>query len=166
MVKIGGNYVLSGHDVTKLGPAAEGLYVISGYPQWSEAIGTEYDKIYRETIGMDDFGKEKDSDRFLVPSYQWATWESIYTIKEVVEETGWQSMADTPKFITVLEGRKFRLGVAHPEGDKVFRQEDHLTIKGLWIEQIKDAKLTLAERVPAEGTVYPAAIDYLKDEPF
>jgi branched-chain amino acid transport system substrate-binding protein len=166
MAKIGGNYVLSGHDVTSLGPAAEGLYVISGYPQWAEAVGTEFDKLYREAIGMDDYGKEKGSDRFLVSSYQWATWESIYTIKEVVEEVQWKSKDDTPRFITALEGRQFKLSAAHPEGNKQFRREDHLTIKGLWIEQIKDGKLTLAERVPAENAVYPASIDYAKDEPF
>jgi branched-chain amino acid transport system substrate-binding protein len=166
MVKIGGNYVLSGQNVTGLGPAAEGLYVLSGYPQWAKTIGTEYDKIYRQTIGMDDYGREIGTGRYLVPSYQWSTWESIYAIKEVVEESGWQSGADTPKFVTTLEGKRFKLSVAHPEGDKYFRPEDHLSVKGLWIEQIKDAKLTVAERIPATETIYPPMVNYPKEEPF
>ncbi len=166
ITKIGGNYVASGQDITALGPAAEGLYVISGYPQWAETVGTEHDKIYRQTIGMDSFGKEIGSGKYLVPSYQWATWESIYTIKEIIEESGWTSKSDTPKFITTLEGKKLKLGVAHPEGDKYFRAADHLAIKGLWIEQIKNGKLTVANRIPAANVIYPPMVDYPKEDPF
>ena len=166
IVKIGGNYVASGQDITKLGPSAENLYIITGYPQWAGAINSKLDKAYRKTIGMDDFGKETGTGKYLVPSYQWATWESIYAIKEMVEKTGWKSKADTPKFITALENTKFKANVDHPEGDKYFRKADHLTIKGLWIEQIKNGKLTLAKRVGPKDATYPAVVDYSKEEPF
>jgi branched-chain amino acid transport system substrate-binding protein len=166
VAKIGGNYVASGQDIGALGAPAEGLYILSGYPQWAEAVGTPFDKAYREAVGMDDLGKEKGTGKYLVPSYQWATWEAIFAVKELVEESGWGGKADTPKFISALENKKFKLGNAHPEGDKYFRAADHLSIKGLWIEQIKAGKLTVAKRISAEDTLYPSLVDYPKDEPF
>jgi branched-chain amino acid transport system substrate-binding protein len=166
MTKIGGNYVLSGQDVRNLGPASEGLYVLTGYPQLAEEINTEFDRVYRKTIGMDDKGREEGTGKYLVPSYQWATWESIYTIKEVVEETGWKSKADTAKFVNTLESKRFKQSEAHPEGDKYFRAEDHLAIKGLWIEQIKDGKLRVAKRIEAKEVIYTSMVNYPKEEPF
>lgn len=166
IARIGGNYVLSGQDIEKLGEVAEGLYVITGYPQEAREMGTEYDRAYREAIGMDDRGLEIGTGRHLVPSYQYSTWESIYAIKEIVEEIGWTGRADTPGFIKALEGRRFKLSFSHPEGDKYFRPEDHLSIKGLWIEQVKGGRLPVVKRIPAEDTVYPPMVNYPKEEPF
>jgi branched-chain amino acid transport system substrate-binding protein len=166
IVKIGGNYVLSGQDIEKLGPAAEGLYVITGYPQEAKELRTPYDQAYRKAIGMDDQGLEIGTGKHLVPSYQWSTWEAIYAIKEVIEETGWTGKKDTPDFIKKLEGKRFKLSYAHPEGDKYFRPEDHLCIKGLWIEQVKGGRLVVFKRIPAEDTVYPPMVNYPKEQPF
>ncbi len=166
MVKIGGNYVLSGQDIEKLGPPAEGLYVITGYPQEAKEMKTPYDQAYRKAIGMDDMGLEIGTGKHLVPSYQWSTWESIYAIKEVIEETGWTGKTDTPKFITKLEGKRFKLSYAHPEGDKYFRPEDHLSIKGDWVEQVKGGNLAIAKRIPAENMIYPPIVNYPKEKPF
>ncbi len=166
IVKIGGNYVLSGQDIEKLGPPAEGLYVITGYPQEAKEMRTPYDQAYRKAIGMDDNGLEIGTGKHLVPSYQWSTWEAIYAIKEVIEETGWTGKTDIPKFIIKLEGKRFNLSYAHPEGDKYFRPEDHLSIKGVWIEQVKGGKLAVFKRIPAVDTIYPPMVNYPKNEPF
>jgi len=165
IVKIGGNYVASGQEIEKLGAPAEGLYVIAGYPQEAKEMDKEYDRVYRETIGMDDKGLETGTGRHLVPSYQWSTWESIYAIKEVIEEMGWAGKADTPGFIRTLEGKRFKQSFAHPEGDKYIRPEDHLSIKGLWIEQVKGGKLIIFRRIPAEDTMYSPMVNYPKEEP-
>ncbi len=165
IVKFGGNYVLSGQDIEKLGPPAEGMYVITGYPQYAEALNNPYDREYRKAIGMDDFGREEGTGKHLVPSYQWSTWEAFYTIKEVIEKSGWKSKADTPKFITTLEGMCFKQSIAHPEGDKCIRAEDHLALKGAYIEQVKGGKLVVVKRIPPEDMTYPPAVNYPKDQP-
>lgn len=166
MVKVGGNYVASGQEIEKLGPPAEGLYVVTGYPQVAKEVGTEADQVYRETIGMDGMGLELDSGKHLVPSYQWSTWESIYAIQEIVEASGWAGKDDTPAFVKALEGKRFKESAAHPEGDKYFRAQDHLSIKGLWIEQIKDGRLKVVKRIPAEDTIYTPMVNYPEEEPF
>jgi branched-chain amino acid transport system substrate-binding protein len=162
--KIGANYVLSGQDLGTI-PEAEGMYVISGYPQFSSAIGTEFDAQYREITGVDETGLEEGTGESLVPSYQWSTWETLWTIKEIGEEIGWKDKADTCEFIETLEGFQFEEGLAHPEGPKFFRPEDHLSMKGAWIEQLVGAELQVAARVDAEAMAYPAVVNYPEEQP-
>lgn len=164
LVKVGGNYVLSGQDIEKLGAPAEGVYVVTGYPQEARELDSEHDRLYRKTIGMDDHGREIGNGKRLVSSYQWATWEAIYAIKEIVEESGWSSKADTPKFIQALEQKRFTRSAAHPEGDKHFRNRDHLSLKGAWIEQVQGGRLKVVKRIPAEDMVYPPMVNY-QEEP-
>jgi branched-chain amino acid transport system substrate-binding protein len=161
LVKVGGNYVLSGQDIEKLGAPAEGVYVMTGYPQAARELDAEADRLYRRTIGMDEHGRELGTGKHLVPSYQWSTWEAIYAIKEIVEESGWGSKADTPKFIQALEQKRFVGGANHPEGDKQFRSRDHLSLKGAWIEQVKGGRLTVVKRIPPDDLTYPAMVNYL-----
>jgi ABC-type branched-subunit amino acid transport system substrate-binding protein len=165
LVKVGGNYVLSGQDIGKLGAPAEGVYVVTGYPQEARELDSEPDRLYRKTIGMDEHGREVGTGRRLVPSYQWATWEAIHAIKEVVEESGWTGKSDTPKFILALEQKRFTRSAAHPEGDKHFRDRDHLSLKGAWIEQVQGGRLKVVKRVPPEDLTYPATVNYPQEQP-
>ncbi|MEW6275516.1 MAG: ABC transporter substrate-binding protein [Bacillota bacterium] len=164
LVKIGGNYVISGQKIEELGKPAEGLYVVTGYPTW--ATSDEYDLAYRKAIGMDDKGRETGSGKALVPSYQWSTWETLHAIRDVIIASGWTGKKDTPKFIQKLEEMKFQKSLSYPEGDKYFRPEDHLVIKGAWIEQIKDGKLSVVKRIPAETILYQPMINLPKEQPF
>jgi branched-chain amino acid transport system substrate-binding protein len=163
LVKVGGNYVLSGQDIEKLGAPAQGVYVMTGYPQEARELDSEHDRLYRRTIGMDEHGREIGTGKHLVPSYQWATWEAIYAIKEIVEESGWGSKADTPKFIQALEQKRFVGGANHPEGDKQFRSRDHLSLKGAWIEQVQGGRLKVVKRIPPDELTYPAMVNYLQE---
>lgn len=162
VARIGGNYVLSGQDIPGLGAPAEGMYVVSGYPQYASAMDSKFDVEYREAIGMDDKGLEKATGKHLVPSYQWSTWESLNAIKAVIEESGWTSKADTMKFITTLEGHKFTESADFPSGDKYFRPEDHLSVKDIWIEEVKGGELVIAERLNGPDLLYDPLIDYTK----
>jgi branched-chain amino acid transport system substrate-binding protein len=160
LVKVGGNYVLSGQEIEKLGAPGDGVYVVTGYPQEAKELDSEHDRAYRQAIGMDDQGREVGTGRRLVPSYQWATWEALHAIKAVVEESGWTGKADTPKFIQALERKRFARSAAHPEGDKQFRDRDHLSLKGAWIEQVQGGRLRVVKRIPAEDMVYPPMVNY------
>jgi branched-chain amino acid transport system substrate-binding protein len=165
LAKVGGNYVLSGQDIEKLGPPAEGVYVVTGYPQDARELESEHDRLYRKTIGMDEQGREIGTGKRLVPSYQWATWEAIYAIKEIIEESGWTSKADTPKFIQALEQKRFTRSAAHPEGDKQFRPQDHLSLKGAWIEQVQGGRLKVVKRIPPAELIYPPMVNYPQEQP-
>lgn len=162
IVRVGGNYVVAGQNIADLGEGAEGMYVVSGYPQNAAAMGSEFDQEYRDAIGMDDQGRETKNGEYLVASYQWSTWESLNAIKRVIEETGWKSKADTMTFIEKLEGHEFEESADFPSGDKYFRPEDHLSVKDIWIEQVKDGELVIAQRIDGENLLYEPMVDYTK----
>lgn len=156
--RIGGNYVLSGQNIEELGADAEGMYVVAGYPQNASAIDSDVDAEYRDWIGMDDQGRDESGDP-MVASYQWSTWESLNAIKTIVEESGWESRDDTMDFITTLEGYEFEQSLDFPEGPKHFRPEDHLSVKGAWIEQVTDGQLDVAARLDPESLIYEPEVD-------
>lgn len=160
VVKIGGNYVLAGQNIADLGDAAEGMYVVSGYPQNAGAMDSEFDQEYREAIGMDDQGRESETGEHLVASYQWSTWESLNAIKQIIEESGWKSKDDTMTFIETLEGHEFEESADFPSGSKYFRAEDHLSVKDIWIEQVQDGELEIAARLDGEDLLYEPMVDY------
>lgn len=157
--RIGGNYVLSGQEISELGEDAEGMYVVAGYPQNAEAIDTDIDTEYREWTGMDAQGREEESGDRLVASYQWSTWESLNAIKTIIEESGWESRDDTMTFIETLEGYEFEQSLDFPEGPKHFRPEDHLSVKGAWIEQVVDGQLEIAARLEPDNLVYEPEVE-------
>lgn len=73
LVLLGQNYVLSGHDVSKLGPEANGMYVVTAFPQMEDANTTDYQKEYRAAIGVDANGKEIATGKTMAMSFAWAT---------------------------------------------------------------------------------------------
>lgn len=162
--RIGANYVLSGQDLGAI-PNGDGIHAIAGYPQFSSAIDSEWDRQFREITGIDEFGAEASTGEPLVSSYHWSTWEALWGIKEVIEASGWESRDDTCEFITTLEGFKFEEGLAHPEGPKHFRPEDHLSVKGAWIEVLEGGELQIAARIDAEDMVYDPVVNYPEDQP-
>lgn len=164
---VGANYVLSGQDIGGLGEAAEGMHVITGYPQFADAMGTDADSEYRQAIQMDDRGIHEPSGDHLVPSYQVSTWETLYAIKQISEEIGcWQGREQsTADFITTLEGYEFEEGVAHPSGAKHFRPEDHLSVRQAWIERVSEGSLEVAYEIPSDAMVYEATVNYPEQNP-
>jgi branched-chain amino acid transport system substrate-binding protein len=163
--KIGANYVLSGQEIERLGAGAEGMKVIAGYPPYCSSQMSEFDKQYREIVGMNCQGRAEDSGEDMVASYSWSTWETLWAIKEVIEESGWKSQADTQKFIETLENYEFEESLAHPEGAKQFRPEDHLSIKGAWLEEVRDGELVLVTRIDPQAMVYPSVVNYQGNNP-
>jgi branched-chain amino acid transport system substrate-binding protein len=163
--KIGANYVLSGQDIAGLGEGAEGMKVIAGYPPYCTSQMSKFDEQYREIVGMNCEGRAEDSGDDMVASYSWSTWETLWAIKEVVERSGWKSQADTQKFIETLENYEFKESLAHPEGAKHFRPEDHLSIKGAWLEEVRDGELVLVTRIDPQAMVYPPVVNYQANKP-
>lgn len=161
--KLGALYVASAQDPAKLGAAGEGLYIIAAYPTRFAGIDTEYEKEYRALIGIDPEGVEIGTGKRFVLAYNWAVWESIFMLKAGIEKSGWKAKADTPKLIETLEGLKFTAGVEFPQGSGYIRKEDHLSIVGLYIEQIKNGKPEVVATIPAEDVVYEPDVDHSKE---
>ncbi len=163
--KLGAVYVLSGHDPKKLGKPAEGLYCITPYPTALKGLDTKANRMYRKLIGVDANGVEIGTGKRFVLAYDWAVWESMFALKHAIEKSGWKSRKDTPKVIKALEGMKFKESVEFPQGDMWIRAKDHLTITGLYVEQIDHGKLKVVAKIPAKDVEFKPVVDRTK-EPF
>ena len=162
--KLGAVYVISAQDPKKLGAAGEGLYCIAPYPTRLAGLETEFNKTYRNLIGVNDEGIEKETGKRFVLAYNWAVWESIFMLKKGIEVSKWQSKNDTPKLIKALEGMSFKESVDFPQGAGYIRKEDHLSIVGFYIEQIRNGKLEVVSRIPAEDVIYAPDMDHSKEQ--
>ncbi len=161
--KLGAVYSISAQDTKKLGAEAEGLYCLTSYPTRLEGLNTKHNKTYRELVGVDPEGKEIGTGKYFVLAYDWAVWEPLFALKKAIEKSGWKGKADLPKLITTLEGMCFKESVDFPQGDMCIRAQDHLTITGLYIEQIQKGELKVVARIPAKDATYTPTVDYTKE---
>jgi branched-chain amino acid transport system substrate-binding protein len=161
--KLGAVYSISAQDTKKLGAAGEGLYCLTSYPTRLKGLNTNFNKTYREMIGVDEEGREIDTGKRFVLAYDWAVWEPFFALKAGIEKSGWKGRADHPKLIKTLEGMAFKNSLEFPQGDMYIRAEDHLTITGLYVEQIKNGELEVVNRISAKDAVYPPMVDHTKE---
>jgi branched-chain amino acid transport system substrate-binding protein len=163
--RLGAVYSISAQDPKKLGLEGEGLYCLTSYPTRLEGLNTKFNKAYRDLIGVDPDGKEIGTGKYFVLAYDWAVWEPFFALKAGIEKSGWKGKGDIPKLIKTLEGMAFKESVEFPQGDMYIRPQDHLTITGLYIEQIQKGELKVVARIPAKEATYAPTVDYTK-EPF
>ena len=86
----------------------------------------------------------------------------MHYIKHAIEQSGWQSRKDNPKFIQALEGMKVKASLDFPQGDKIMRAEDHQAFHDQYIAQIEGDNLVIKEYVPGEKLFYESAVDFTK----
>lgn len=139
------------------------MYCLTSYPTRLEGLNTNYNKTYRELIGVDPDGKETGTGKYFVLAYDWAVWEPLFALKKGIEKSGWKGKADIPKLITTLEGMCFKESVDFPQGDMCIRAQDHMSVTGLYIEQIKKGELKVVARIPAKDATYAPTVDYTKE---
>jgi branched-chain amino acid transport system substrate-binding protein len=161
--KLGAVYALSGQDIKKLGPAAEGAYCMTPYPTMLEGLTTKSNKAFRELINVDPEGKEIGTGVRFVLAFNWAMWEAPFELKAAIEKSGWQGKQDTPKLIQALEGMSFKNDVEFPLGDLTIRAEDHLPSVGMYVERIVNGDLKVVSHVPAADVTYPPLVNHSKE---
>jgi branched-chain amino acid transport system substrate-binding protein len=163
--RLGAVYAFSAQDPKKLGVAGEGAYCITSYPTRLEGLNTKFNKAYRDLIKVDANGMEIGTGKYFVLAYDWAVWQPFFAVKAAIEKSGWKGRTDHPKLIQTLEGMAFKESLEFPQGDMSIRAEDHLTITGLYVEQIQKGELKVVAKIPAKDAIYPPLVDHRK-EPF
>ena len=161
-----GHYGLTGIATEPLGPAGEGLNIVTSFPRRLAEFNTPYARAFRDAIGLSPEGHEVGNPKMIFAlAYDWAVWEEMFTLKRAIEESGWKSKEDNPALIKALEGMKLKESLQFPQGDKFIRAEDHQAFVPIFIERVVNGRLTVVARVPAERLIYPPPVDYTK-EPF
>jgi len=131
--------------------AAEGVYFFENFPRQLAAKDDEYHKEFIKLMGMDEVdAREIGGQRVMDKSHGWQAWEDIFAIKQAVEASGYKTRKDVEGVIQALEGLQMKNSLAHPQGDKVIRKEDHVGIIDCYISRVENGKLAVKKRIPKE----------------
>lgn len=143
--------------------AAEGVYFLENFPRPLAAKDDEYHREFNRIMEIDDVDSLEDgSDRVMAKSHAWQPWENLFLLKAAIEATGWQSKGDDQAVIEYLEGAEMHNSLAHPQGDKILRAEDHSGILDNYISQVRDGEFTVVKRIPKEeiAAALPPRFDF------
>ena len=146
-------------DVLKL---AAGFYVPQSLPRRLKDKDTPHNRLLRQTVHVDENGKEIGGNRWLAGSYYWVTWTHVNLIKKAIEASGWNSKADNLKMIEAMEGMKLQESDDFPQGSATIRAADHQAFVDLYLNQIQsDGNTKLIRKLAPKQ--YPALVDYRKE---
>lgn len=136
-------------DPAAINGAAEGVFFLENFPRPLEYKDDEY---HREFIKMMDIdpvhARENGSNRVMAKSHAWQSYENFFALKKAIEDSGWQRKKDTPGVIEALEGLKMDNSLAHPQGAKILRAEDHSGMIDCYISQVQNGKFAVKKHIP------------------
>ncbi|SFT88879.1 ABC transporter substrate-binding protein [Sedimentitalea nanhaiensis] len=140
----------------------EGTYFWEGNPRYAQTDQSEYDKLYRTAVGVDEngasVGDPKDISTY---AHMFGCWETLYVIKAGMEAAGYQGPADRAKLIEAVEAiTDMPHSNEHPQGTKLFNGKTHQVFGPQYISRVTDGKLIVVHTTSIEDTMYPDEVDY------
>ena len=134
--------------------AAEGVYFFENFPRMLAAKNDDFHKQFNKLVGIDDVNaREVGGQRVMDKSHGWQAWEDIFALKQAIEASGYKTRKDVEGVIQALEGMQMTNSLAHPQGAKMIRKEDHAGILDCYISKVTNGKLEVQKRIPKEDLV-------------
>ena len=131
--------------------AAEGGYFFENFPRMLKHKDDAFHKEHNQLIGIDDVhARELNGKRVMDKSHAWQSWEDIFALKQAIETSGYKTRKDVEGVIQVLEGMQMKNSLAHPQGDKLIRKEDHAGIIDSYISRVESGRFEVKKRIPKE----------------
>ncbi len=152
-------------DPRDIDGAAEGVYFLENFPRPLEYKDDEYHKKFIEMMNIDPVHAEEiDSNRIMAKSHAWQSYENFFALKAAIEMSGWQRDSDTPGVIEALEGLEMPNSLAHPQGQKLLRAEDHSGMIDCFISQVNDSKFVVKKKISRDEMIakLPPRYDFRK----
>ncbi len=140
----------------------EGTYFWEGMPRYAQPDQTEYDKLYRAAVGVDENGASVSDPRDISTyAHMFGCWETLNVIKAGMENSGYQGPADRAKLIEAVEAMtQMPQSNEHPQGAKLFNGKTHQVFGPQYISEVTDGKLLVVHTTSIEDTIYPDEVDY------
>lgn len=140
----------------------EGTYFWEGNPRYAQTDQSEYDKLYRTAVGVDENGASvSDPKDISTYAHMFGCWETLYVIKAGMEAAGYQGPADRAKLIEAVEAiTDMPHSNEHPQGTKLFNGKTHQVFGPQYISRVTDGKLIVVHTTSIEDTMYPDEVDY------
>ena len=142
----------------------DGTYFWEANPRYAGPDQTPEDKFFREKVGVDQNGASVDDPKDISTySHMFGCWETLYTIKQAVEASGYKSAADKGALIEAVEAMTaFPAGNEHPQGDKTFNGKRHQCYGHQYISKVEGQKLSVVHKTSIEDGLYENDTDYTK----
>ncbi len=142
----------------------EGTYFWEGNCRYAQADQTEYDRFFRQRVGVDGNGASvNDPKDVSTYAHMWGCWETLHVIKAGMEAAGYRGPGDRQALIEAVEAMTdMPEGREHPQGNKVFNGRTHQVFGHQNISQVREGKLVRVHRTSIEDTFYPDEADYTK----
>ncbi len=142
----------------------DGTHFWEAYPRYAGSGQSAADKFYRATVGVNDAGASiADPKDVSTYSHMFGCWETLYTIKTAIEQSGYQSATPKDKAVLIeaVEGMTdFAEGNEHPQGDKKFVGKIHQCFGHQYISKVEGQRLNVVHRTAIEDGMYEPAADY------
>jgi branched-chain amino acid transport system substrate-binding protein len=140
----------------------EGTYFWEGHPRYAQENQSEYDKVYRAAVGVDDNGASVvDSKDISTYAHMFACWETLYVIKAGMEACDYSGLKDRAKLIEAVEAMTdMPHSVEHPQGAKLFNGKTHQVFGHQYISKVNKGKLVVMHTTSIEDTFYEDEADY------
>jgi len=142
----------------------EGTYFWEGNPRYAQENQSEFDKLYREAVGVDENGASvSDSKDVSTYAHMFGCWETLYIVKAGMEAAGYKGPQDRQKLIEAVEAMTdMPHSAEHPQGAKLFNGKTHQVFGHQYISKVEGSKLALAHTTSIEDTLYEDEVDYTK----
>lgn len=144
----------------------DGTYFWEANPRYAQKDQTEFDKFFREKVGVDANGAStSDAKDVSTYSHMFSVWETLFTIKKAMETANYKGHDQKKDFILALEAMdKIEASNEHPQGDKVFNGKTHQVFGKQNISKVEGGKLNVVHTTSIEDGMYPDEVDYTKQE--
>ncbi len=142
----------------------EGTYFWEGNPRYAQEDQSEFDKVYREAVGVDANGASiSDSKDVSTYAHMFGCWETLYVVKAGMEAAGYKGVEDRQKLIEAVESMSaMPHSFEHPQGAKIFNGKTHQTFGHQYISKVEGGKLMVVHTTSIEDTMYEDEVDYTK----
>ncbi len=156
---------LEGVDIASPGlDFLDGSFLWEAFPRYADGYPTRYEAFYRSRVGCTATGAaQEDPKRVSTYSHMFGVWETLFVIKQTVEQSGYQSPTPTDYrgFIETLERSEwFNEGNWHPQGPKRFVGAIHQAFGQQFVSQVQGKRLKVVFRTKLDDGMYTPEADY------
>jgi branched-chain amino acid transport system substrate-binding protein len=140
----------------------EGSHLWEAFPRYLSGLDSDAAKFYRDAVGIDENGASKDNAKEVsTNSHMFGCWETLFSIKQAVEASGYKAAGDRKALIEAVESTaSYAEGKEHPQGEKKFLGKAHQCFGRQFISQVEGGKLKVVHTTSIEDGLYEPKADY------
>jgi branched-chain amino acid transport system substrate-binding protein len=142
----------------------DGTYFWEAMPRYAQADQSEFDKFYREKVGVDANGASlSDPKDISTYSHMFSCWETVFAMKQAMEMANYKGPDSKKDLVVAMESiSDLPEGNERPQGAKVFDGKTHQAFGKQSISKVEGGKLKVVHTTSIDDSRYETTVDYTK----